>query len=71
MRDKLFGAIGLILTVLFVVGIVWFGVIVGTWHHENWSHCMELGGSYDALDGSGQCVKDQTILFDPHHPWRK
>lgn len=57
-------AVGTIL----VLGFVIF-VIVSAWnfHAKNMSDCDRLGGEYSAFNGTGQCVKDQVILFDPRH----
>lgn len=55
--------------VLAVIALV-VALVVNVWnfHASNLEQCLELGGSYNAMDGTGQCVRDQVILFDPRHP---
>lgn len=52
------------------VGFVALMIYAGFWHADNLELCTNLGGTYDAFDGTGQCIKDQVILFDPKHPWK-
>jgi hypothetical protein len=58
------------LFVIGVAGMIWVFIAAGIYHNENMAQCDILGGSYNAWDGSGQCIKDQVILFDPRHNWR-
>jgi hypothetical protein len=61
----------------FVVGIVAWAVLivvfVSVWrfHADNIALCDKLGGSYEAFGGSGECIKDQVILFDPRHDYEE
>ena len=75
MKDSLTGFFAALLFVgiplLVVGGAVFLTATVTIWHSDNFHLCQELGGNYDAMDGTGQCVKDQVILFDPRHPYEE
>lgn len=65
LTNKLWAVAGLLALSLLIV------LIVSTvqFHENNEKLCDSLHGHYNSFDGTGQCIKDQKILFDPRHPY--